>query len=82
MRKLTTSRMETNNFVLITFRTGSAGLINTIQMYARGHIAAGIVSTFALVGWVVQGGGNAFYYRLVCLFFLWFLPYLALMSVI
>ncbi|KAH7889349.1 scamp family-domain-containing protein [Phlebopus sp. FC_14] len=43
--------------------TGSAGLIQTIQMYSRGHWAAGILGTFATVGWSVQGLGNAFYYR-------------------
>ncbi|KIY43388.1 scamp-domain-containing protein, partial [Fistulina hepatica ATCC 64428] len=45
--------------------TGSAGLINTIQMYAGGHIGAGVLGTFATVGWAVQGGGNAFFYRLI-----------------
>ncbi|KIJ16933.1 hypothetical protein PAXINDRAFT_162530 [Paxillus involutus ATCC 200175] len=43
--------------------TGSAGLIQTIQMYVRGHWAAGIIGTIATVGWTVQGLGNAFYYR-------------------
>ncbi|KAH8116921.1 scamp family-domain-containing protein [Phellopilus nigrolimitatus] len=43
--------------------TGSAGLIQMIQMYAGGHIAAGILSTIATIGWIVQGLGNAFYYR-------------------
>jgi hypothetical protein len=43
--------------------TGSAGLIQTIQMYAQGHWAAGILGTIATVGWTVQGLGNAFYYR-------------------
>jgi hypothetical protein len=45
--------------------TGSAGLIQTIQMYAQGHWAAGILGTIATVGWTVQGLGNAFYYRQV-----------------
>ncbi|OSX65306.1 hypothetical protein POSPLADRAFT_1039036 [Postia placenta MAD-698-R-SB12] len=43
--------------------TGSAGLIQTIQMYVKGHIAAAIVGTVASVGWVLQGVGNALYYR-------------------
>ncbi|KAG2357685.1 scamp-domain-containing protein [Suillus spraguei] len=43
--------------------TGSAGLIQMIQMYAQGHWAAGILGTIATVGWTVQGLGNAFYYR-------------------
>jgi len=45
--------------------TGSAGLIQTIQLYAKGHIVAGVFGTIATVGWVVQGAGNAFYYRLI-----------------
>lgn len=47
--------------------TGSAGLIQMIQMYARGAIVAGVLGTVATVGWVVQGVGNAFYYREVSL---------------
>ncbi|KAI6036263.1 scamp family-domain-containing protein [Pisolithus microcarpus] len=43
--------------------TGSAGLIQTIQMYASGHWAAGILGTVATVGWSVQGLGLAYYYR-------------------
>ncbi|KAG8861205.1 hypothetical protein FRB96_003155 [Tulasnella sp. 330] len=43
--------------------TGSAGLIQTIQAYAQGHIVAGILGTIATVGWVLQGVGLAFYYR-------------------
>ncbi|KAG1827212.1 scamp family-domain-containing protein [Suillus subaureus] len=43
--------------------TGSAGLIQMIQMYAQGHWAAGILGTIATVGWTVQGLGNAFYYH-------------------
>lgn len=38
-----------------------------IQMYARGAIVAGVLGTVATVGWVVQGVGNAFYYREVSL---------------
>ncbi|KAG6330457.1 hypothetical protein ID866_8632 [Astraeus odoratus] len=43
--------------------TGSAGLIQTIQMYATGNWAAGVIGTIATVGWTVQGLGLAFYYR-------------------
>ena len=43
--------------------TGSAGLVQTIKMYGGGHIVAGILGTIATVGWVVQGAGNAYYYR-------------------
>jgi len=46
--------------------TGSAGLIQTIQMYASGHWAAGILGTVATVGWSLQGLGLAYYYRQVC----------------
>ncbi|KAI5899338.1 scamp-domain-containing protein [Schizophyllum commune H4-8] len=43
--------------------TGSAGLVQTIKMYGGGHIVAGILGTIATVGWVLQGAGNAYYYR-------------------
>ncbi|KAL5529650.1 hypothetical protein ACEPAG_5635 [Sanghuangporus baumii] len=43
--------------------TGSAGLINMIQMYVNGHIAAGVLGTIATAGWIFQGLGNLFYYR-------------------
>jgi len=43
--------------------TGSAGLIQTIQMYTRPALVAAILGTIATVGWVIQGLGNAFYYR-------------------
>jgi len=45
--------------------TGSAGLIQTIQSFARGHIVAGVFGTIATVGWVLQCLGLAFYYRQV-----------------
>lgn len=45
--------------------TGSAGLINTISMYNRGAIVAGILGTVTSVGWALQGLGQAFYYRQV-----------------
>ncbi|KII88427.1 hypothetical protein PLICRDRAFT_41589 [Plicaturopsis crispa FD-325 SS-3] len=45
--------------------TGSAGLIQTIQMFGGGHIAAGVLGIVTTVGWTVQGVGNAYYYRLI-----------------
>ncbi|KAF8580869.1 scamp-domain-containing protein, partial [Ramaria rubella] len=43
--------------------TGLAGLINTIQMYSRGAIVAGILGTISTVGWILQGAGIGFFYR-------------------
>ncbi|KAK0483695.1 scamp family-domain-containing protein [Armillaria novae-zelandiae] len=43
--------------------TGSAGLIQTIQMFVNHHWAAAILGLVATIGWIVQGLGNAFYYR-------------------
>ncbi|KDQ33148.1 hypothetical protein PLEOSDRAFT_1060816 [Pleurotus ostreatus PC15] len=43
--------------------TGSAGLIQTIQMYARHAWVAAVLGTVTTVGWTIQGLGNAFYYR-------------------
>ncbi|KAG9100300.1 hypothetical protein FRC06_004278 [Ceratobasidium sp. 370] len=43
--------------------TGSAGLINTIAAFSRKAIVVGVLGTIATTGWVVQGLGNAFYYR-------------------
>lgn len=43
--------------------TGSAGLINTISAFSRGALVVGILGIIATVGWVLQGVGNAFYYR-------------------
>ncbi|KAI0065387.1 scamp-domain-containing protein [Artomyces pyxidatus] len=43
--------------------TGSAGLVETIRMFGRGALAAGILCTITTVGWAIQGLGNAFYYR-------------------
>ncbi|KIO28172.1 hypothetical protein M407DRAFT_184171 [Tulasnella calospora MUT 4182] len=43
--------------------TGSAGIIQTIQAFSQGHLAAGILGTIASVGWTLQGGGLGFYYR-------------------
>ncbi|KAJ7109435.1 scamp family-domain-containing protein [Mycena epipterygia] len=43
--------------------TGSAGLIQMIQMYANHQWIAAVFCTVATVGWTVQGLGNAFYYR-------------------
>ncbi|PVG02764.1 scamp-domain-containing protein, partial [Serendipita vermifera] len=43
--------------------TGTAGLILTIIAFKHGHIVAGVFCVIALVGWVVQTVGNAFYYH-------------------
>ncbi|KAJ7097873.1 scamp family-domain-containing protein [Mycena belliarum] len=43
--------------------TGSAGLIQMIQMYAQHHWLSAVFCTIATVGWTVQGLGLAFYYR-------------------
>jgi len=43
--------------------TGSAGLIQTVSMFSQGHIVAGILGTFASVGWTLQGVGLGVYYR-------------------
>ncbi|CAL1704699.1 unnamed protein product [Somion occarium] len=43
--------------------TGSAGLIQTIRMFTGHHWVAAIIGIIATVGWVIQGLGNAFYYR-------------------
>ncbi|EIN07304.1 scamp-domain-containing protein [Punctularia strigosozonata HHB-11173 SS5] len=43
--------------------TGSAGLINTIQMFIKHSWVAAILGLIASIGWIVQGLGNAFYYR-------------------
>ncbi len=45
--------------------TGSAGLIQTIQQYVRHSWPAAILGTVATTGWVMQGVGNALYYRQV-----------------
>jgi hypothetical protein len=45
--------------------TGSAGLINTISAFSRKAIVVGVLGSIATAGWVVQGLGNAFYYRQV-----------------
>ena len=45
--------------------TGSAGLIQTIQQYVKHSWAAAVLGTIALTGWVIQGLGNAVYYRQV-----------------
>ncbi|GJE87160.1 secretory carrier-associated membrane protein [Phanerochaete sordida] len=43
--------------------TGGAGIIETIKMFVEHHWVAAILCTIALVGWVIQGLGNAMYYR-------------------
>ena len=45
--------------------TGSAGLIQTIQQYIKHSWVAAVLGTIATTGWVIQGLGNALYYRQV-----------------
>ncbi|KAH8833659.1 scamp-domain-containing protein [Flagelloscypha sp. PMI_526] len=45
--------------------TGSAGLVQTIQMFSKVSLVAAILGTVATVGWVTQGLGLAWYYRLI-----------------
>lgn len=42
--------------------TGGAGLIETIRSFINGHIVAGVLCAVALVAWVIQGLGNAYYF--------------------
>ena len=46
--------------------TGSAGLINTISMFARKAFVAASLGIVATVGWTIQGLGTAFYFRQAC----------------
>ncbi|KAG5634373.1 hypothetical protein H0H81_002206, partial [Sphagnurus paluster] len=43
--------------------TGAAGLIRTIQMFVKHYWVAAILSLVATIGWLIQGLGNAYYYR-------------------
>ncbi|KAK7446396.1 hypothetical protein VKT23_004248 [Stygiomarasmius scandens] len=43
--------------------TGSAGLIQTVQMFTNHHWVAAILGLIATIGWTLQGVGNAWYYR-------------------
>ncbi|THU89532.1 scamp-domain-containing protein [Dendrothele bispora CBS 962.96] len=43
--------------------TGSAGLIQTVQMFANHHWVAAVLGLVATIGWILQGVGNAWYYR-------------------
>lgn len=56
-------RISSRHFSLHS--TGLAGLINTIQMYSRGSIVAGVLGTITSVGWILQGAGIGFFYRQV-----------------
>jgi hypothetical protein len=58
--------LEFNELILMPFlSTGSAGLIQTIRLFAQHHWVPAIIGTIATVGWTIQGLGNAFYYRSV-----------------
>lgn len=50
---------------MIDYSTGSAGLIQTINMFARHTWGAAVVGLIATIGWVIQGGGNLYFYRKV-----------------
>jgi len=43
--------------------TGAAGFIQSISMFAQGHIVAGVFGIIATAGWTIQGLGNLWYYR-------------------
>jgi len=43
--------------------TGSAGLIQTISLFGHHTWGAAVIGLIASIGWVVQGGGNLYYYR-------------------
>ncbi|EIW68384.1 hypothetical protein M231_00294 [Tremella mesenterica] len=45
--------------------TGSAGLINTIAMFAGGHIVAGVFGVLSSVGWGLQVVGGGVLYKRV-----------------
>jgi len=44
--------------------TGSAGLINTIRAFASGSIVTGVFGVLATAGWVIEGLGVLWIYRL------------------
>ena len=52
------------------YRTGSAGLIQTISMFAHHTWGAAIVGLIATIGWVTQGVGNTYYYRQVRIYYI------------
>ncbi|KAF8798070.1 scamp-domain-containing protein [Phlegmacium glaucopus] len=43
--------------------TGSAGLIQTISLFSHHTWGAAVVGLIATIGWVIQGGGNLYFYR-------------------
>jgi hypothetical protein len=54
----------------IDCRTGSAGLIQTINLFAHHTWGAAVVALIATVGWVIQGAGNTYYYRQVRIYYI------------
>jgi hypothetical protein len=52
-------------FTIDWYRTGSAGLIQTISLFAHHTWGAAVVCLIATIGWVIQGAGNTYYYRQV-----------------
>ncbi|KIY72155.1 scamp-domain-containing protein [Cylindrobasidium torrendii FP15055 ss-10] len=45
--------------------TGSAGLVQMVQMFVGHHWAAAVLGLVSTIGWVVQGVGIAWYYRMI-----------------
>lgn len=45
--------------------TGSAGLINTISMFSKSHILAGVFGALSSVGWILQAAGGGILYKRV-----------------
>jgi hypothetical protein len=45
--------------------TGSAGLINTISMFSKSHILAGVFGALSAVGWILQAAGGGILYKRV-----------------
>ncbi|GFZ51897.1 hypothetical protein JCM24511_09666 [Saitozyma sp. JCM 24511] len=43
--------------------TGSAGLINTISMFSKSHILAGVFGALSSVGWILQAAGGGILYK-------------------
>lgn len=52
------------------YSTGSAGLIQTISMFAHHTWGAAVVGLIATIGWVIQGLGNMYYYRKVRIYYI------------
>ena len=65
--------MSERNALLLTidwYRAGSAGLIQTINMFGHHTWGAATVGLIATIGWVIQGVGNMYYYRQVRIYYI------------